>query len=71
MELSSLSASAVNVLGRHGICTREEALKVDALSLLARERNCGRKTIEEVARWMTCDDSECVGSKDENARKVA
>jgi predicted transcriptional regulator len=52
MELNSLSARAVNVLGRHGIRTREQARQANVLALLAGERNCGRKTMDEIARWM-------------------
>lgn len=52
MELSHLSVRAVNALGRHGIHTREEALTRDALELLKNERNCGRKTIDEIQRWI-------------------
>jgi predicted DNA-binding protein YlxM (UPF0122 family) len=52
MELSQLSVRAVNALGRHGICTRDEALARNALELLRNERNCGSKTIEEIERWM-------------------
>jgi DNA-directed RNA polymerase alpha subunit len=51
-ELNSLSARAVNVLGRHGIRTREQAHQANVLALLAGERNCGRKTMDEVDRWM-------------------
>ena len=40
-ELNSLSARAVNVLGRHGIRTREQAHQANVLALLAGERNCG------------------------------
>ena len=53
MELNSLSPRAVNVLGRHGIRTREQARRqANVLALLAGERNCGRKTMDEIARWM-------------------
>jgi predicted transcriptional regulator len=55
MELNSLSARAVNVLGRHGIRTREQARQANVLALLAGERNCGRKTMDEIARWMEED----------------
>ena len=55
MELNSLSARAVNVLGRHGIRTREQARQADVLALLAGERNCGSKTMDEIARWMSQD----------------
>ncbi len=55
MELSSLSARAVNVLGRHGIRTREQARQTNLLERLDRERNCGRKTLDEIARWITED----------------
>jgi DNA-directed RNA polymerase alpha subunit len=50
MELASLSARAVNVLGRHGIRTREQARQTNLLERLDRERNCGRKTLDEIAR---------------------
>jgi len=52
MELASLSARAVNVLGRHGIRTREQARQTNLLERLDRERNCGRKTLDELARWV-------------------
>jgi len=52
MELNSLSARAVNALGRHGIRTREQARQANVLERLAGERNCGRKTIKEIARWV-------------------
>lgn len=52
VELHNLSARAVNALGRHRISTREEAKRRDVLSLLRGERNCGRKTLEEIERWM-------------------
>lgn len=52
VELNNLSARAVNTLGRHGIRTREEARRKNILQSLAGERNCGRKTIEEIAHWM-------------------
>ncbi len=52
LELRNLSARAVNTLGRHGIRTREEARRSGVPALLENERNCGRKTIEEIAHWM-------------------
>ncbi len=52
MELSHLSARAVNALGRYGINTREEARKQNILALLQNERNCGRKTLDEIERWL-------------------
>ena len=52
MELNSLSARAVNVLGRHGIRTRDQARRANVLERLAGERNCGRKTMDEIARWL-------------------
>jgi hypothetical protein len=55
IELSTLSPRAVNALGRHGIRTREQARQKDAVSLLKGSRNCGRKTLDEVARWMDSD----------------
>jgi predicted transcriptional regulator len=62
MELNSLSARAVNVLGRHGICTREQAREANVLERLAGERNCGRKTMDEIARWVGDDDGSPAGS---------
>lgn len=52
MELCNLSSRAVNALGRHGVTSREQARSVSILELLENERNCGRKTLEEIARWM-------------------
>lgn len=52
MQLHGLSPRAVNALGRHGIHTREEAVRKDVLSLLRGERNCGAKTRSEIERWM-------------------
>lgn len=68
MELNSLSARAVNVLGRHGIRTREQARQTDLLERLARERNCGRKTMDEIARWMEGDGESAVV---QNGQEVA
>lgn len=53
MELCHLSARAVNALGRHGISTRREAKERNVLQLLHGERNCGRKTLDEIERWMS------------------
>lgn len=52
MELSRLSARAVNALGRHGVSTVAQAREKNVLALLSGERNCGRKTLEEIGRWM-------------------
>lgn len=52
VELSNLSARAVNTLGRHGIRSRKQARRHNILQSLAGARNCGRKTIDEIARWM-------------------
>ena len=60
MELSSLSARAVNVLGRHGVRTREQARQANLLECLDRERNCGRKTLDEIARWIGHDGKDAV-----------
>ncbi len=51
-ELCNLSARAVNVLRRHGITSRDQARLRDIAKLLDNQRNCGRKTIEEIERWM-------------------
>jgi predicted DNA-binding protein YlxM (UPF0122 family) len=53
MELCQLSARAVNALGRHRVSTREEARNKNVLLELRGERNCGRKTLEEIERWMS------------------
>lgn len=55
MELAHLSARAVNALGRYGINTREEARRQNVLALLQNERNCGRKTLDEIERWLSAD----------------
>ena len=52
VELNNLSARAVNALGRHGIKNREQARNRNILELLGNERNCGRKTLEEIASWL-------------------
>lgn len=57
-ELRNLSARAVNALGRHGISSRQQGREQDVLQLLRGERNCGRKTIEEVTRWLAEADGE-------------
>jgi predicted transcriptional regulator len=51
-ELARLSARAVNVLGRHGVHSRQQAMDPAFLESLQRERNCGRKTREEIERWL-------------------
>lgn len=72
IEMCSLSARAVNVLGRHGIRTKAKAREIDLLELLARERNCGRKTIDEIARWMEQDtESVAVQNGQEGAAATA
>jgi hypothetical protein len=52
IELGHLSARAVNALGRHGISTREEAIRGNVLGLLKSARNCGRKTLDEISEWI-------------------
>ncbi|MEX1010229.1 MAG: hypothetical protein WEC72_02680 [Chthoniobacterales bacterium] len=52
LELNTLSARAVNALGRHGIRSREDARREGALELLKNERNCGRKTLGEIEQWL-------------------
>lgn len=54
-QLRQLSARAVNVLGRHGIRSREDCMNLDLLRVLNGERNCGRKTKEEIFRWLGGD----------------
>lgn len=57
MDLLGLSPRAVNVLARHGVTQREDALALPLLELIQNERNCGSKTIEEIRCWMN---TECV-----------
>lgn len=52
IELFQLSARAVNSLGRFGVNTREEARQKNVLELLQNQRNCGRKTLDEIERWI-------------------
>jgi hypothetical protein len=52
VELRELSTRAINVLGRHGITSREQAISRNVLELLRNERNCGSKTQDEVMRWL-------------------
>lgn len=60
IELRALSARAVNALGRHGVHTREDAIRINVLALLADERNCGAKTLGEIERWLRGTlDTEC------------
>jgi hypothetical protein len=51
-ELHQLSARAVNVLGRHGIRSRADCEGLDLPRVLDNERNCGRKTKDEIFRWL-------------------
>lgn len=51
-ELSHLSSRAANALGRHGISSREEAVRRNALDLVKGSRNCGRKTLDEISEWI-------------------
>jgi hypothetical protein len=67
MEFSALSPRAVNVLGRHGIRTREQARQANVLERLAGERNCGRKTMDEIARWMEEDTESPISTNGEGA----
>ncbi|MFZ9933015.1 MAG: DNA-directed RNA polymerase subunit alpha C-terminal domain-containing protein [Chthoniobacterales bacterium] len=67
MELSRLSARAVNALGRHGVSTVAEAREKNILDLLRGERNCGRKTLEEIARWISEESGETAAPQAELA----
>lgn len=61
VELARLSARAVNALGRHGIRTPEEARRADIITRLSNERNCGRKTLEEIKRWLGDNEEAAAG----------
>lgn len=65
-ELTNLSARAANALGRHGISNRDEARRKNILELLRGERNCGRKTLDEIERWIasTFEQSEACASRE-------
>ena len=64
IELHALSARAVNALGRHGVQTREDAIRINVLALLADERNCGTKTLGEIERWLGgTSDTECLAEE--------
>lgn len=58
LELRNLSPRAVNALGRHGIRTRDQAREKDVVALLKGERNCGRKTLEEITHWLDGDNGQ-------------
>lgn len=51
-ELHRLSSRALNVLGRYGVSSPDEALAKGILQVLERERNCGIKTIQEITDWI-------------------
>jgi len=51
-EFAELSPRAVNALAKHGIRSRADARGRNVSDLLQGQRNCGRKTLEEIARWL-------------------
>jgi prepilin-type N-terminal cleavage/methylation domain-containing protein len=51
-ELANLSARACSALQRLGVQSRQDALAADVLQRLSHARNCGRKTLEEIADWI-------------------
>ena len=57
VELHGLSARAVNALGRLGVSSRDDAGRVNIMGLLGKERNCGSKTLDEIRRWLTQEQS--------------
>jgi predicted transcriptional regulator len=71
IELSSLSARAVNVLGRHGVSTREQARQANVLERLAGERNCGRKTMDEIARWVEQEEKNLIAPETPSVEQIA
>lgn len=52
-ELANLSTRACAALRRLGVHSREEATTARVLERLSHARNCGRKTLEEIADWIT------------------
>lgn len=64
VELQGLSPRAVNALGRHGVHTREQAIRVNVLAMLTGERNCGAKTLGEIERWLCgTSDTDCLAEE--------
>ena len=63
-EYWHLSARATNVLGRLRISTREQARARNVMRLLRGQRNCGAKTIAEIARWLAEDGAPQVSADD-------
>ena len=51
-EMLELSTRAVNALSRIGIDRRADVRGRDIFALLARQKNCGEKTLEEIRRWL-------------------
>ena len=51
-QMANLSTRATSALRRLGITSREEAIAEKALAKLAHARNCGRKTLDEIERWI-------------------
>jgi hypothetical protein len=51
-DLANLSTRAVNVLGRHRVTSRAEAIETNLIERLQGERNCGRKTLGELRSWI-------------------
>lgn len=54
-DLANLSTRAVNVLGRHRVTSRAEAIERNLIEHLQGERNCGRKTLGEIRSWIEND----------------
>lgn len=54
--LHGLSARAINALGRYKIRTPAEARSRNILALLQGQTNCGKRTLDEIARWMAQED---------------
>ena len=71
VEFRELSSRAVNALGRHGIRSRHQALAADVLGLLANQRNCGKKTLEEIERWMLEESSGNAAGADASSAAVS
>ena len=58
MELNSLSA-------------REQARQANVLERLAGERNCGRKTMEEIARWVEQEEEDLAAPEAPGVERAA
>jgi predicted transcriptional regulator len=70
LDLQGLSTRTLNVLGRHGIRSREDARRCDVVNALRFERNCGQKTREEITRWLSTSTPAFVSTPTAEAARI-